>query len=134
MFVCFQEIILSALPPLSSNEELDHGNSNTKINSEGQNINQSLYTAHRSSLPMPMVIAAANKARCLQKVPTISVTDEFSDTVISKETNNRQAKSDEKNKNLGGVRCSLMQVAVAVVSPRKSSSKSSPNERINTRF
>ena len=130
----FLEIILSALPPLSPNENLNHGDSNTKINSEGQNVNQTLYTAHRSSLPMPMVIAAANKARCLQKVPTISVTDEFSDTVISKDTNNRQAKLDEKSNNLGGVRCSLMQVAVAVVSPRKSSSKSSPKERINTRF
>ena len=90
---------------------------------------------HRSSLPMPMVVAAANKARCLQKVlPTISVVDEFSDPVISKDTNNGQPKADEKNKNMGGVRCSLMQVAVAVVSPRKSSSKSSPQERIKQRF
>ena len=83
---------------------------------------------------MPMVIAAANKARCLQKVPTISVTDEFSDVVISKDTNNHQAKSDDKSKDLGGAKCSLMQVAVAVVSPRKTSSKSSPNRRTNTRF
>ena len=83
---------------------------------------------------MPMVVAAANKARCLQKVPTISVVDEFSNPVISKDKNNGKPKADDKNKNMGGVRCSLMQVAVAVVSPRKSSSKSSPQERIKQRF
>lgn len=83
---------------------------------------------------MPMVIAAANKARCLQKVPTISVTDAFSDTLISKDTNNGRDKSDDKSKNIAGARCSLMKVAVAVVSPSKSSSKSTPKERINTKF
>ena len=89
----------------------------------------------KSNLSMPMVIAAANQARCLPKVPTISVPDSQSDAMIPLETrNNGQTNNDGTNRSTGGVRCSLMQLAVAVASPRKSTPKPTPNDGIIQRF
>ena len=89
----------------------------------------------KSNLPMPMVIAAANKARCIPKVPTLSVPDIESAAVISSETkSNGKPSNEENNRTVGGSRCGLMQLAVAVVSPRKSTPKSTTNEGIIQRF
>ena len=110
------ELPLSIVPPLSSESHMGEQNG-------------------KSNLPMPMVIAAANKARCLPKVPTISVPDGDSDVVFSSETKtNGQATNEGTNKNVGGVRCGLMQLAVAVASPRKSTPNTTANDGITQRF
>ena len=116
LYIFIIELPLSTVPQLSSESQMGEQNG-------------------KSNLPMPMVIAAANKARCLQKVPTISFPDSDSDAVISSETKtNGQAANEGTNKNGGGVKCSLLQLAVAVASPRKSSPKTRANEGITQKF
>ena len=81
------ELPLSIVPPLSSESHMGEQNG-------------------KSNLPMPMVIAAANKARCLPKVPTISVPDSQSDAMIPLETrNNGQPNNEGTNRSTGGVKC-----------------------------
>ena len=128
-----EESPLNSLHQLSSNQVMDHANRNIKVNLNGQIVNQKVYHTQRSSLPMPMVIAAANKARSAQKVPTISVVDSYSETMFSLDKNNDEAANEYKNRNLECAGLGLMQVAVAVVS-QPNSPRGSPKKANNQRF
>ena len=82
---------------------------------------------------MPMVIAAANKARSVPKVPTISVVDDYAEQVISSDKNNGKIAVESKTSNSGNARCGLMQVAVAVAK-QPTTPKGSPKENNAHRF
>ena len=80
----------------------------------------------RSSLPMPMVIAAANKARSGQKGATSSSVDTPSEGVFCKNHGNSQTANQDKNKN--HPHADVLKVAVVTTS-NQSTVKSSPEKR-----
>ena len=78
--------------------QLENPNDNVKFEPNGQRIDQSIVTMHRSSLPMPMVIAAANKARSGQNSAPISSADTYSEGLFCKNHGNSQTVKQDKNK------------------------------------
>ena len=110
----------------SSNAPLENPNGNLNFESNGRRIDQSIVTMQRSSLPMPMVIAAANKARSGQKGATSSSVDTYSEGIFCKNHSNSQIANQDKNKNQPHV--NVLKVAVVTTS-NQSTDKSSPEKR-----
>ena len=110
----------------SSNAPMENPNSNLSFESKGQRIDQSIVTMQRTSLPMPMVIAAANKARSGQKGATSSSVDTYSEGIFCKNHSNSQIANQDKNKNQPHV--NVLKVAVVTTS-NQSTVKSSPEKR-----